>query len=82
MELCKLMSNLSLKSEVLKNLAKLYHQISQPKLARQHCEQALQIATELGIPLAQECQELLSKIEEETMNAQMDALKKLNQEDN
>jgi hypothetical protein len=36
----------------------------------------------LGIPLAQECQELLSKIEEETMNAQMDALKKLNQEDN
>jgi tetratricopeptide (TPR) repeat protein len=50
---------------VLDYIAKNYYKKRQIKLARQHCEQALQIATELGIPLAQECQELLSKIEEE-----------------
>ena len=52
------------KMVLLYNLAKVYCTTNQPKLARQHCEQALQIATELGLPLAQECQELLSKIEE------------------
>lgn len=57
-------------AEVLKNLAELYHETNQPQLARQQCKQALQISTELGISLAKECQELLSKIEEEAMNAQ------------
>ena len=54
------------------SLAKLYCQTIPPNfnLARQHCEQALQIATELGIPLAQECQELLSKIEETEKNSE------------
>ncbi len=51
-------------AEVLRNIAALYLNTKQPKFARQHCEQALKIATELGIPLAQECQELLSNIEE------------------
>lgn len=56
------------------NLSNAYYEDRQLKLERKHCEQALKISRELDIPsaqkLAQECQELLSKIEEEAMNAQ------------
>jgi tetratricopeptide (TPR) repeat protein len=55
-------------AQTLKNLAGVYYTKKQLTSARQHCEQALQIATELGIPLAQKCQELLSKIEEAQNN--------------
>jgi len=58
------MGNSKIKMVLLYNLAEVYCTNNQPKLARQHCEQALQIATELGLPLAQECQKLLLKIEE------------------
>jgi tetratricopeptide (TPR) repeat protein len=58
------------KAIILLEISEIYYSTKKPKFARQNCEQALQIATELGIPLAQECQELLSKIEEEAMNAQ------------
>jgi tetratricopeptide (TPR) repeat protein len=49
---------------VYRHLAEIYYTKKQIKFAQQHCKQALQIATELGIPLEQPCQELLSKIEE------------------
>jgi tetratricopeptide (TPR) repeat protein len=49
---------------IYRHLAEIYYTKKQIKFAQQHCKQALQIATELGIPLAQKCQELLSKIEE------------------
>ncbi|MEG3435837.1 tetratricopeptide repeat protein [Pannus brasiliensis CCIBt3594] len=47
----------------LKNLATLYHQTHQPDRARDYCRQALQLATDLGIPLAADCRALLSEIE-------------------
>ena len=56
------------------NLSSAYYEDRQLKLERKYCEQALKISTELDIPLAKKlakkCQELLSKIEEEAMNAQ------------
>ena len=64
----KKINNVKQEGQVLKNLAELYYHTNQPKLARQYCEQALKIATKLGIPLAKECQELLSKIEEAENN--------------
>lgn len=66
----------SLMAKANKHLAVLYYKNNNQKLARQHCQNALLIASELGIPLAtelnvhltQECQELLSKIEEAETN--------------
>ncbi len=40
----------------------------QLQLAREHCENGLKIATELGIPLAQECETLLQQIENKEVN--------------
>jgi len=40
-------------AEVYKNLADLHHQTGQSQLARAFCQQALAIALELRIPLAQ-----------------------------
>ena len=75
---------LPLLEEALKNLSRMrylkkkinllyilsiaYYESKQIQLARQHCEQALQLATQLGIPLAQKCQELLLEIEEAETN--------------
>ena len=58
------MRYLKKKINLLYILSIAYYESKQIQLARQHCEQALQFATQLGIALAQECQELLSKIEE------------------
>ena len=49
-------------TKVLKMLADLYHKTDQPTQARGYCEAALQIATELGIPLAEDCQTLMEGI--------------------
>jgi tetratricopeptide (TPR) repeat protein len=46
------------------NLSNAYYKVKQLQHERKYREQALKIAKELDIPLAQECQELLSKIEE------------------
>ena len=65
LELCQSMGERSLEAEILKNIADLYHQTKQPDLARERCEAALALATELGIPLAEECRELLKQIEQQ-----------------
>ena len=48
----------------LKNLAKLYQMLGKLDLARDYCQQAIDLAIELGIPLAAECEALLLKINE------------------
>lgn len=52
-------------AEVLKNLAELHQAQGEFEMAQQYCHQALALATELGIPLAAECEALLKEIEEE-----------------
>ena len=44
------------------NQAKLYCKLGDRTLALEYCDRALSIATELGIPLAKECQELKEKL--------------------
>jgi ABC-type phosphate/phosphonate transport system ATPase subunit len=43
-------------------LATIHHQLGNLDLAHEYCDRALSIATELGIPLAKECQELKEKL--------------------
>jgi tetratricopeptide (TPR) repeat protein len=52
-------------AEVFKNLAQLHQALGESELARQYCQQALALATELGIPLVAECEALQLKIENE-----------------
>ncbi len=63
LDICEETRNRSLEAEVLKNLAELYQKLGSIELARQECDRALAVATELGIPLAKECQELKNKLE-------------------
>ena len=41
------------------------HQTNQPQLALSHCQAALTLSQELGIPLVKDCEELLAKIQED-----------------
>jgi tetratricopeptide (TPR) repeat protein len=50
-------------AETLKALAELHYKIGQPDQALEYCEQALALATELGIPIAEECQKLKEELE-------------------
>lgn len=50
-------------SHTLRILAELHQALGESKLARQYCQQALALATELGIPLKAECEALLLKME-------------------
>ncbi len=50
-------------AEALKNLAEVHQALGERVAARQHGEQALVLATELGIPLKAECEALLQQIE-------------------
>jgi tetratricopeptide (TPR) repeat protein len=52
-------------AEALKNLAELHHRTGRLDQAREFCGQALELATELGIPLIKECEALQLKIENE-----------------
>jgi len=45
-------------AEALKSLAELHQKLGEAEVARGYCEQALALATELGIPLVEECQKL------------------------
>jgi tetratricopeptide (TPR) repeat protein len=47
-----------------KALADIAHQTNQPQLALSHCQNALTLSQELGIPLVKDCEELLAKIQE------------------
>jgi tetratricopeptide (TPR) repeat protein len=48
-----------------KFLAAIAHQTNQPQLALSHCQNALTLSQELGIPLVKDCEELLAKIQED-----------------
>ncbi len=50
-------------AEALKNLAELHQALGDLDLARQYCQQALALATELGLPLAAECEALQLKLD-------------------
>ena len=41
------------------------HQTNQPQLALNHCQTALTLSQELGIPLVKDCEELLAKIQDD-----------------
>jgi tetratricopeptide (TPR) repeat protein len=49
--------------EALKNLAELHQALGESEIARQYCQQALALATELDIPLAKECRQLMAQLE-------------------
>mgnify|MGYP002777061927 CR=1 FL=1 len=48
----------------LKKFAHLHQALGEVEVARQYCQQALELATELGIPLTEECQKLMKELEE------------------
>lgn len=50
-------------SHSLKNMAELYQVLGDINVARQYCQQALALATELGIPPKDECQKLMEELE-------------------
>jgi tetratricopeptide (TPR) repeat protein len=56
-------SNRASEAEVLKNLAELHQALGEIETAQQYCQQALVLATELGIPLKAECEALLAELE-------------------
>ena len=47
----------------LRVLAEIDHQTNRPELALSHCQEALELCQELGIPLVKECEELLGQIQ-------------------
>ncbi|MCA2668613.1 MAG: tetratricopeptide repeat protein [Microcystis sp. M114S2] len=47
----------------LRVLAEIDHQTNRPELALSHCQEALKLCQELGIPLVKECEELLGQIQ-------------------
>jgi tetratricopeptide (TPR) repeat protein len=52
-------------SYALKQLAELYRALGNFEEARNYCQQALALATALGIPLAAECQTLMESLDRE-----------------
>ncbi|BAG05438.1 MULTISPECIES: hypothetical protein [Microcystis] len=44
-------------------LAEIAHKTNRPQLALSHCQQALKLCQELGIPLVKYCEELLGQIQ-------------------
>jgi tetratricopeptide (TPR) repeat protein len=47
----------------LRVLAEIDHQTNRPELALSHCQEALKLCQELGIPLVKDCEELLGQIQ-------------------
>ncbi|WP_201321459.1 tetratricopeptide repeat protein [Pseudanabaena sp. lw0831] len=52
-------------ADSFKALAAIAHQTNQPQLALTHCQAALSVSQELGIPLVKDCEELLAKIQDD-----------------
>jgi len=50
--------------QLSKLLAAIAHQTNQPQLALSHCQNTIALSQELGIPLVKDCEELLTKIQE------------------
>jgi tetratricopeptide (TPR) repeat protein len=55
----------SITAHNFKSLADIAHQTNQPQLALSHCQSALSLSQELGIPLVKDCEELLAKIQDD-----------------
>jgi tetratricopeptide (TPR) repeat protein len=53
----------------LKALAEIAHKTNRPELALSHCQQALELCQELGIPLVKECEKLLGQIQENLVDS-------------
>lgn len=47
----------------LRVLAEIAHKTNRPELALSHCQEALKLSQELGIPLVKDCEELLGQIQ-------------------
>ncbi len=47
----------------LRVLAEIAHKTNRPELALSHCQQAIELCQELGIPLVKDCEELLGQIQ-------------------
>ena len=62
LEICQKTGDRSLEAEILKNLAELHQVLGEVDVARQYGQQALALATELGIPLKAECEALLAEL--------------------
>ncbi|NEO88568.1 MAG: tetratricopeptide repeat protein [Spirulina sp. SIO3F2] len=52
-------------AEALKNLAEVHQALGEIETAKQYAQQALALATELGIPLKAECEALLAELEKD-----------------
>jgi tetratricopeptide (TPR) repeat protein len=63
LEIFREIGNKANESEALKNLAELHQALGKSEMGCQYCQQALALATELGIPLAEECRKLQEEIE-------------------
>lgn len=57
-------SNKAGEAESFKNLAAVHQVLGEIEIARQYAQQALALATELGIPLKAECEALLVALEQ------------------
>jgi len=65
LEVCRKINFRSGEATVLQNLAELHQKLGEAEVARGYCEQALALATELGIPLVEECKELNQQLKAE-----------------
>lgn len=53
----------SLIARSFKALAEIAQKTNRPELALSHCQEALELCQELGIPLVKDCEELLGEIQ-------------------
>ena len=58
-------------ADALKNLAELYQATDEIEVARQYVQQALALATALGIPLKAECEALLAELDHHPSEAEL-----------
>jgi tetratricopeptide (TPR) repeat protein len=65
LEICRSIGDRYTKAHILKSLADLHQKLGDRVLALDYCTQALTISTELGIPLAQDCQKLTEILQNE-----------------
>jgi tetratricopeptide (TPR) repeat protein len=63
LEIFREIGNKTNEAKALKTLAELHQALGKVEVARQPCQQALALATELGIPLAEKCRQLMAQLE-------------------
>ncbi len=62
LKICRHIGSSLTEVEVCQSVGKVYQKIGNFKLAMKYCDRALNIATELGTPLAQDCKELKERL--------------------